>query len=211
METCDTLAHHWFWIEGDALKSVRTLCRLYNATVPKGANLLLDLAPDRTGRIPEATAGRLREMREALANPALVRPSLTFGAKVRASNIYKNDPQYVPAFAIDDDSNTRWATDEGTGECWIEVDIGQRREFNGAYLSEGWNRVREFALENRQADGTWQAFHKGTTIGTAGLSIEFPKTTGQVIRLHILKASGSPTIWDFELYEVPKPAKEKIT
>ena len=206
METCDTLAHHWFWIEGDALKSVRTLCRLYNSTVLNGANLLLDLAPDRTGRIPEATAGRLREMKEALANPALIRPSLAFGAKTTASNVYKNDPRYAPAFAVDDDSGTRWATDDGTGECWIEIDLGQSREFNGAYLNEGWNRVREFVLESRGADGRWRAFYKGTTIGTAGLSIEFPKTSGQVIRLHILKASEGPTIWDFELYEAPKPA-----
>jgi alpha-L-fucosidase len=201
METCDTLAHHWFWVEGDALKSARTLCRLYNSTVLNGANLLLDLAPDRTGRIPEATAGRLREMKAALANPALIRPSLTFGAKAGASNIHKNDPQYAPAFAVDDDSGTRWATDDGTRECWIEVDLGQSREFDSAYLSEGWDRVREFALESRQADGTWRAFHKGTTIGTAGLSIAFPKTTGRVVRLHILEASGGPTIWDFELYE----------
>jgi hypothetical protein len=65
METCDTLAHHWFWEPGDALKSVRTLVRLYRSTVDKGASLLLDLAPDKTGRIPEATAKRLMEMKAA--------------------------------------------------------------------------------------------------------------------------------------------------
>ena len=35
METCDTLAHHWFWVPGDAMKSVRTLVRKYQATVLK--------------------------------------------------------------------------------------------------------------------------------------------------------------------------------
>ena len=85
METCDTLAHHWFWEAGDALKSVRSLIRTYHATVDKGANLLLDLAPDRTGRIPDATAARLMEMKAALADPSLVRPSLTSGAKATAS------------------------------------------------------------------------------------------------------------------------------
>ena len=68
METCDTLAHHWFWEAGDALKSVRTLVRLYHSTVDRGANLLLDLAPDKTGRIPEATAKRLMEMKAALTD-----------------------------------------------------------------------------------------------------------------------------------------------
>jgi alpha-L-fucosidase len=206
METCDTLAHHWFWVSGDALKSVRTLCRLYASTVLRGANLLLDLAPDRTGRIPEATAGRLMEMKAALAKPDLIRPSLTFGAKTTASNIFKNEAEFNPRFAVDDDSGTRWATDEGVGQCWIQVDLGRRADFDGAYISEGWDRVQEFVLESRQADGTWRAFYRGTTVGTTGLTVGFPKTSGQVVRLHVLKASGGPTIWDFELYEAAPAA-----
>jgi alpha-L-fucosidase len=201
METCDTLAHHWFWVSGDALKSVRTLCRLYRSTVLRGANLLLDLAPDRTGRIPKATAGRLMEMKAALANPALIRPSLTFGARAAASNVFKNDPECAPSLAIDDDSGTRWATDDSVGECWLEVDLGRTCEFDGAYLSEDENRVEEYALETRQADGQWRAFYRGTTIGSTGLTLAFPKTSGQVVRLHVLKAAAGPALWDFELYE----------
>jgi alpha-L-fucosidase len=128
---------------------VRTLARLYHATVDKGANLLLDLAPDKTGRIPEATAKRLAELKAALADPSLVRPSLTFGAAAKASSVYKNEKEFDPGKAIDDDSNTRWAADEGAGECWLEVDLGKTRDFDGAYLSEGWDRVRSFVLETR--------------------------------------------------------------
>lgn len=204
METCDTLAHHWFWEAGDALKSVRTLVRAYQAVVGKGANLLLDLAPDKTGRIPEATAARLMDLKAALADPAHVRPSLTFGAKAAASNVFKNDPEFAPAKAVDDDSNTRWATDEGTRECWLEVDLGAERTFDGAFLSEGWDRVRGYALEVRGPDGRWRTFWQGTTIGVAGASLSFPPVTGLVVRLHVVEAEGAPTFWDFELYETAK-------
>lgn len=201
METCDTLAHHWFWEPGDALKSVGTLVRLYRSTVDKGANLLLDLAPDRTGRIPEATAKRLMEMKAALADPSLVRPSLALGAKATASNVYEQDKEFEPGRAIDDDPNTRWATDETVGECWLEVDLGAVRELDGAYLSEGWDRVRSFALEVRgDAGGPWRPFFTGATIGTAGLTASFPTVKGRYVRLHILEAAGGPTIWDFELH-----------
>jgi alpha-L-fucosidase len=206
METCDTLAHHWFWMPGDSLKSVRTLVRTYQATALKGANLLLDLAPDKTGRIPEATAARLIEMKAALADPSLVRPSLTVGAKASASNIYKKDAQYAAEKALDDDSGTRWATDDGTGECWLEIDLGANRTFDGAFLNEGWDRVREYALEVKTPQGAWKAFHKGTMIGTSGVTLAFPKTSGRFVRLHVLKAEGAPTFWDFELYEAV-PAK----
>jgi alpha-L-fucosidase len=201
METCDTLAHHWFWEEGDALKSVKTLVRTYQATVLRGANLLLDLAPDKTGRIPEATAARLMEMKAALADPSLIRPSLTFGAKATASNVYKNDPEFAPSKALDDDSGTRWATSEGTDECWLEIDLGAERAFDGAFLSEGWDRVCEYALEVKESDGRWKPFFQGTTIGVAGVTLAFPKTTGRFVRLHVLGTDGAPTFWDFELYE----------
>jgi alpha-L-fucosidase len=201
METCDTLAHHWFWEEGDALKSVKTLVRTYQTTVLRGANLLLDLAPDKTGRIPEATAARLMEMKAALADPSLIRPSLTFGAKATASNVYKNDPEFAPSKALDDDSGTRWATSEGTDECWLEVDLGADRAFDGAFLSEGWDRVCAYALEVKSGDGRWKPFFQGTTIGGGGTKLTFPRTTGRFIRLHVLEADGAPTFWDFELYE----------
>ncbi len=201
METCDTLAHHWFWEAGDALKSVRTLVRLYRSTVDKGANLLLDLAPDKTGRIPEATAQRLREMKAALADPSLIKPSLTLGAAATASNVYRNEKEYQPAGAIDDDSNTRWATDDAVRECWLEVDLGAGREFDSVYLSEGWDRVRSFVLESRDdAREPWRPFYRGTTIGTAGLAASFPPAKARYVRLYVLDAAGGPTIWDFELY-----------
>jgi len=201
METCDTLAHHWFWEPGDALKSVRTLVRLYRSTVDRGANLLLDLAPDRTGRIPDATAQRLMEMKAALADPSLIRPSLTLQAAATASNVYHNEKEFEPAGAVDDDSNTRWATDESVGECWLEVDLGAGREFDAVYLSEGWDRVRSFVLETRD-DGKdpWRPFYRGATIGTAGLAASFPPAKGRYVRIHILEAAGGPSIWDFELY-----------
>jgi alpha-L-fucosidase len=200
METCDTLAHHWFWEAGDALKSVRTLVAKYQAVVGRGANLLLDLAPDKTGRIPETTAARLREMKAALDDPSRLRPSLTAGAKTTASNIFKNDAEFAPAKAVDDDSNTRWATDDAIRECWLEVDLGAEREFDGAFLSEGWDRVRSYALEVQEPDGRWRPFWQGTAIGVAGATLAFPRTAGRIVRLHVLGAEGAPTIWDFELY-----------
>jgi alpha-L-fucosidase len=144
------------------------------------------------------------DLKAALADPALVRPSLTSGAKASASNVFKNGSEFAPAKAVDDDSNTRWATDDGTRECWLEVDLGAERTFDGAFLSEGWDRVRGYALEVRGAAGRWRTFWQGTTIGVAGAALSFPPATGRVVRLHVIEAEGAPTFWDFELYETAK-------
>ena len=200
METCDTLAHHWFWEAGDALKSVKTLARTYHAIADKGANLLLDLAPDKSGRIPEATANRLMELKEAVADSSKIRPSLTFGAAATASSVYKNDKEFAPGNAVDDDSNTRWAAEGEARDVWLEVDLGASREFDGGFLAEGWDRVKSFVLEAREnGKAPWRPVYKGTTIGTAGLTLSFPRAKGRFVRLHVLEATAGPTIWDFEL------------
>jgi alpha-L-fucosidase len=54
---------NWFWSTADAknLLSLDDLLEIYYRSVGRGAQLLLNMPPDRTGRIPEADATRARE------------------------------------------------------------------------------------------------------------------------------------------------------
>ncbi len=98
-----------------------------------------------------------------------------------------------PVRAVDDDSNTRWATDDGVGECWLEVDLGAGREFDGVYLSEGWDRVRSFVLECRDEPGRpWRPFYRGATIGTAGLTASSRRPKAGTSSSTSLEAAGGP-------------------
>ncbi|MCU6480283.1 alpha-L-fucosidase [Arthrobacter sp. A2-55] len=52
---CDvSIRRGWFWNAGDEAKSVEHLLAIFYRSVGMGANLLLNLAPDRRGLIPEA-------------------------------------------------------------------------------------------------------------------------------------------------------------
>ncbi len=66
----DTPLHtdHWFWHPNDeaSLKSVDELVKEYDQTVGRGAQLMLGLAPDNTGRLPAADVARLKEFGERL-------------------------------------------------------------------------------------------------------------------------------------------------
>ena len=72
LEVCDTLEENWFWVKGDKPRSVRQLYDIWQTTVGRGANLLLDVPPDTTGRIPESSVKRLMELREAVQHPSVV-------------------------------------------------------------------------------------------------------------------------------------------
>jgi alpha-L-fucosidase len=52
-EVCDPIGKEWFYVEGDRPRSDAELFGAYLITRSRGASLLLDVPPNRTGVIPE--------------------------------------------------------------------------------------------------------------------------------------------------------------
>lgn len=130
--------------------------------------------------------------------------SLSAGKKATASNVFQKQVRsHGPAKAVDDDPETRWATDAGTHQAWLEVDLGEPKTIGRAAISEAYApRVQEFELQAKEGDA-WKTFYRGTTIGE-DFSAKFEPVKARVVRLNILKASEGPTIWEFQLFA---PAK----
>jgi alpha-L-fucosidase len=63
MEVCDPIGKEWFWVAGDKPRPDETLLKLFNACRAGGANLLLDVPPDRHGVIPEESVAALMRLR----------------------------------------------------------------------------------------------------------------------------------------------------
>jgi alpha-L-fucosidase len=127
--------------------------------------------------------------------------SLAIGAKATASNIFQNDAGYGADKALDDDMDSRWATDGGTSQAWLEVDLGKPNDLTKVEICE-WvdsgNRVRQFKLEYKDGQA-WKTIFDGNEIG-AKFSRAFDPVKAQHVRLNILKASEGPTISEFRLY-----------
>ncbi len=128
--------------------------------------------------------------------------SLAAGKKATASNVFQNSSAHGPAKAFDDDPGTRWATDAGVKQAWLEVDLGKPMTFASVSLSEAYDRVRRFELQYKDGE-TWKTFLPGTRIGEK-LTQDFPPVTAQHVRLNILEATDGPTIWEFQLM-APRP------
>jgi len=128
---------------------------------------------------------------------ALPSDSLTAGKKARASNVYRNSPQHGPDKAFDDDPATRWATDSGTKQVWLEVDLGKPATFDRVKINEAYDRVQKFEMQYKDGNN-WNTLIEGTKLG-AGYSKQFKPVTAQHVRLSILDATDGPTIWEFQL------------
>jgi alpha-L-fucosidase len=64
-EVCDPLGKDWFWVDGDQPRPDAQLREQLQACRTRGANLLLDVPPDRHGRIPEASVRALTRLRKS--------------------------------------------------------------------------------------------------------------------------------------------------
>ena len=133
---------------------------------------------------------------------ALPSSSVAFGKRAKASNVFQNAPAHGPDKALDDDPSTRWATDQGTKQAWLEVDLGKLVTFDRVKISEAYERVRKFELQSKDGD-QWKAFVVGTSIGP-DYSKQFRPVTARYVRLNILEATEGPTIWEFQLIAAAK-------
>jgi len=124
--------------------------------------------------------------------------SVAFGKKATASNVHQNMATYAAGKAVDDDDATRWATDGGTHQAWLEVDLGAPTTVSRVIVKESCGeRVRDFALQYKDGDA-WKEALTGTTIGEH-FDAAFKPVTAQIFRLDIRKATEGPTIWEFQL------------
>ncbi len=134
---------------------------------------------------------------------ALSSGSLCANKPARASNVFQNSPAYAPGKAVDEDSATRWATDAGTRQAWLEVDLGESQSFERVQIEEAYpGRVKRFELQV-QDGGEWKSFFHGTELG-AHFVHKFPSVTGRKLRLNILEASEGPTLWEFQVFKTAK-------
>jgi alpha-L-fucosidase len=149
-----------------------------------------------SARDPNDTVVKLKLAGSAMAVAAIAVPA-EFAAT--ASNVYQdNQEAYGPAFAFDQDDQTRWATDDGTKQAWIAVDYKRPRTVSLVRISEAYpGRVQKFEFQYR-TDGDWQTLLAGTTLGE-NFSQSFSTVTAREFRLNILAATNGPTISEIEL------------
>ena len=192
----------WFWHadENDQVRSPAKLMRLYFESAGRGANLLLNVPPDRRGRVFEADALALKTFREVLDQA--MRRDLAQGADVLASSTFS--PEFTPANIL---SGARpWAALESDRDgAWITLNLPEAVTFNMVRLREALDyglRIDEFAVEIGQ-DGRWRTLAQHSCLGPRRLiRLDAPVTTRKV-RLRIIKAAASPVVSEFRLYLLP--------
>ena len=191
----------WFYHakEDKKVRTPENLMKIYFESVGRGANLILNLPPDRSGQVNAIDLASLREFGRRLETT--FGTDLAGGAKAEAGNTRGNDEQFSAARVNDGDRNTYWCTDDAQLTSELTLDLDKEVTFNVVSLREYLPlglRVDDWALD--QWDGSeWKEFAKGTSIGNRRLWRGDDVTTDKV-RLRITKAAACPAIAEFALH-----------
>ena len=176
----------------------------------RGASFLLNLPPDRRGRVHETDERSLRGFRELL--DATFGTDLARGARASASNVRGADPRFAAANVLDGRRDTYWATDDAVTTPELVLDLGRAVTFNVVSLREHLplgQRAEDWALD-RWTGGAWREFARGTAIGSRRLWRCGDVTTDRV-RLRITKAPASLALSELGLHREPPEARVRAS
>jgi alpha-L-fucosidase len=186
---------HWFWHPNDesSLKSLPELLTLYEQTVGRGGQLMLGLAPDRRGLLPDTDVRRLEEFGHAVAQ----RYGTNLAHKGRGTGEAGLEP------AVDGDPDTFWSAPPASHHAVLQLDLAKPVTFDHLQLMERLNNgqhVQSFRVEVWDANH-WQTVVEGHTIGHKRIEGFSPRTASRV-RLNILSSTDAAEIRQFALFMV---------
>jgi alpha-L-fucosidase len=174
----------WFYhaAEDEKVKTLDHLLDIYYTSVGGNAQLLLNIPPDKRGRVHENDARRLKELGDRLKATFAV----NHAAKATASATY--DITLVDG--VDERGKATGYSKRGVDI--IDFDLKGPKTFNVAMLKEDIRKgqsVEAFALD--VWDGKdWVETAHGTTIGWKKL-LRFPAVETTKVRVRILKSRGN--------------------
>lgn len=208
---CDvSIRPGWFWHEdqNNKVRSPKNLLDLYFNSVGRGASFLLNIPPDRSGRIHENDVAALEGYKRAL--DALFSKNLAEGATAKADQT--RGPEFGGDKLLDTDKASYWSTPDEVNTGSVEIALPEARTFSVVRLREAirlGQRVRKFSVEVRQ-QGSWTKWiEDGASIGSQTL-LRGREVTADAVRLNIEKSAASPCVAELSLWLEPKNVPDRV-
>jgi len=149
---------HWFWHPNDesSVKSLPELLTTYEETVGRGGQLVLGIAPDRRGLLPDSDVQRLKEFGDALRQ--------RYGNNLAVKHIQGTPEEEL---ALDNNPDTFWSAPAGSHHAVLEVKFEKPISFDRAVTMEWLNTgqvIERYSIEVFR-QGKWVAVSQGQAVG----------------------------------------------
>ena len=191
-ETDVSIRPGWFYHdkEDSQVKSAEKLNDIYFSSVGRNGVLLLNIPPDRRGRIHSSDSLRLAEWTALRSNIFDTNLVARAGSPIGRGSLRK---------LTDADDATDIILSPGTGQ--VELTFKAPVSFSVLSLQENirhGQRAESFILE-QYMQGAWKEVTRGTTVGYKRL-LRFPTVTADRLRLRFSEGRGDLHLAAFGLY-----------
>ncbi|MEQ1747674.1 MAG: alpha-L-fucosidase [Saprospiraceae bacterium] len=198
---CDvSIRPGWFYHpeEDEKVKTPEQLFSIYLNSVGRGANLILNVPPNRRGLISTNDSVSLTHFGEKLR--AAFAHNLAFGKKVAYSS---GASEQKFSRKLCDAKRKSSVTLGGTGSH-CTLDLGKMTTFNCVllreHIAEG-QQIKQFKVEIWE-NNLWREVATGGTIGPRRI-LALPTLSAQLVRVTILSAKGPCALTELEVYQMP--------
>lgn len=197
-ETDVSIRPGWFYhkAEDDKVKSSEKLLDIYYNSVGKNSVMLLNIPPDKRGRVNESDIRSMQEWKRLRDETFSI--NLAKGATIHSQN-------GVNSKALTDGKyKTYWTTRQNDTTAIVNFSFSKPITFDVLELRENiavGQRIEHYILEYNQ-NNEWKKVAEGTTVGYKRL-MRFDPVSATNVRLRIISSRLSPTLSEFGLYHQP--------
>ncbi len=198
-ETDTSIRPGWFYhaTEDDKVRSTETLLDIWYRTVGGNSKLLLNIPPDRRGLFHEVDVQRLREMGEYIRKTFA--HNLAENATITAD---KDDGYHLPEALLENSYDRYYKPFDGDNAVELTIRLDAPQSISHVVIKEHIpmsQRVEAYAIDVKDADGSYREIAQGTTIGCQKIERFAPVTT-DTVRIRITDSRVCPVLSFVGLY-----------
>lgn len=208
--SCLPIQQNWFWKPSFPATPVKDPEQLVKENlVPFNSaycNFILNVAPNRDGRIDDNAIAALKKIGGLYKRPASLPKLPKFEAPIISSNLAKNKPadaswsndMWIMDFGTDDDFGTNWLSHPGVKNPWYAVDLQREKGFNMIVITESRPNVTDYTIEYFQ-NNAWHKLLDGHETGRIKIH-RFDRVYAQKVRLKFNKFKQAPELRELGVY-----------
>lgn len=210
-ETDFSIRPGWFWHqkENDKVKTAKELWYHYLISVGRGASMLLNIPPDKTGRIFKTDSLHIQQFGDYLKQ--VFSKNIIKNAKISSTNTRGNDAKFSTKNLMDGDEATYWAADDDAKNPSLTIELPKNQTFNLIQfkeftpLGQRIDSVQVSAMIN----GKYEDIGGANSIGINKIIVLNQAISTNKLKINILKAEACPALSEIGLYFAPNTLDEK--
>ncbi|WP_230200284.1 alpha-L-fucosidase [Bacillus niameyensis] len=188
----------WFYHDNQQPKSIEELRNIYYQSVARNSVLLLNIPPDKRGKLAEVDVKRLIEWHESIKRDFAINHAVN--AKISAENGAEGADPYTLIDGVYENSWQSASIDPSSITISLEKAVTVDKVVLQENIHHG-QQVESFAIDIQKSDGSWEEVISAGMIGYKRIVLLPNEVTAKEFRVRLLQSRGPVHLSAIGLYQ----------